>query len=97
MVQIAFHNYLLIPFKHFPQAVTFVGCNNLIVANLRIKNAQQMHLTFQRCVDVKALNLWVSAPGNSPNTDGIHVTDTQNIRIQNCVIKTGRGKKKTKI
>ncbi|KAH7570651.1 hypothetical protein JRO89_XS05G0151100 [Xanthoceras sorbifolium] len=36
-----------------------------------------------------ALNLLVIAPGNSPNTDGIHVTGTQDILIKNCVIRTG--------
>ena len=73
----------------FLQAVTFNECSNLGVAGLQIKDAQQMHLTFQKCVNVKAFNLFVTAPGNSPNTDGIHVTETQNINIENCVIRTG--------
>ncbi|KAG8485408.1 hypothetical protein CXB51_021277 [Gossypium anomalum] len=38
---------------------------------------------------IDAFNLLVTAPGNSPNTDGIHVTGTQNIYINNCVIGTG--------
>ncbi|KAG7014247.1 hypothetical protein SDJN02_24422, partial [Cucurbita argyrosperma subsp. argyrosperma] len=42
-----------------------------------------------KCSNVKALNLWIYAPGNSPNTDGIHVTATQIILIQNCLIMTG--------
>ncbi|PON74215.1 Glycoside hydrolase [Parasponia andersonii] len=70
-------------------AVTFYECKNLRVANLRFKNAQQMHLNFQKCVNVQVVNLRVIAPGNSPNTDGIHITDTQNIQIMNSVIKTG--------
>ncbi|KAL5543575.1 hypothetical protein UlMin_007359 [Ulmus minor] len=78
-----------LPCKHAPTAVTFYQCNNLRVANLRFKNAQQMHLTFQKCLNVLALNLRVIAPGNSPNTDGIHVTDTQNIQIMNSLIRTG--------
>ncbi|OAY44803.1 polygalacturonase QRT2 [Manihot esculenta] len=77
------------PCKHAPTAVTFIDCKNLIVSNLWFKNAQQMHLTFQNCINVRALNLMVTAPGNSPNTDGIHVTGTQNIRIRNSVIRTG--------
>lgn len=71
------------------QAVTFYQCINLVVDNLELKNAQQMHLSFQKCSNVKALNLRVVAPGNSPNTDGIHITDTQNAIIRNCVIGTG--------
>ncbi|XP_022152594.1 polygalacturonase-like isoform X2 [Momordica charantia] len=70
-------------------AVTFYQCTNLVVANLMFKNAQKMHLSFQKCINVKALNLRVVAPGNSPNTDGIHVTETQDVMIRNCVIGTG--------
>ncbi|KAI6675851.1 hypothetical protein NL676_036647 [Syzygium grande] len=71
------------------KAMTFYECKNLRVADLIIQNAQQMHLSFQKCVNVKVLNLLVSAPEKSPNTDGIHVTGTQNILIKNCVIRTG--------
>ncbi|OMO69766.1 Glycoside hydrolase, family 28 [Corchorus capsularis] len=77
------------PCKEAPTAVTFNECRNLQVGGVRIKNAQQMHLTFRNCFNVKASNLLVKAPGNSPNTDGIHVSGTQNIIIQNSVIATG--------
>ncbi|KAJ4711617.1 putative Polygalacturonase [Melia azedarach] len=70
-------------------AITFDECNNLRVGSLRFRNSQQMHLSFQNCVNVEASNLRIYAPGNSPNTDGIHVTGTQNIQIKNCVIRTG--------
>ncbi|KAL3732696.1 hypothetical protein ACJRO7_029361 [Eucalyptus globulus] len=78
-----------LPCKAAPTAMTFYQCKNLRVADLIIQNAQQMHLLFQKCVNVIALNLLVSAPEKSPNTDGIHVTGTQNILIKNCVIRTG--------
>ncbi|KAK3423030.1 hypothetical protein EUGRSUZ_G03373 [Eucalyptus grandis] len=78
-----------LPCKAAPTAMTFYECKNLRVADLIIQNAQQMHLLFQKCVNVIALNLLVSAPEKSPNTDGIHVTGTQNILIKNCVIRTG--------
>ncbi|XP_030492854.2 polygalacturonase [Cannabis sativa] len=78
-----------LPCIHAPTAVTFYDCKNLKVRNLRSKNAQQMHINFQKCVNVEAMNLRVIAPGNSPNTDGIHITDTQDIQIMNSVIRTG--------
>ncbi|GMJ01440.1 QUARTET 2 [Hibiscus trionum] len=78
-----------LPCSEAPTAVTFSQCSNLRVARLQIKNSQQMHLSFKKCVDVKVLDLFVIAPGNSPNTDGIHVTGTHNIHIKNCVIRTG--------
>ncbi|KAE9590458.1 putative polygalacturonase [Lupinus albus] len=70
-------------------AVTFYQCNNLQVKNLKFKNAQQMHVRFQKCFNVRASNLLVKAPGNSPNTDGIHITGTQNMIISNSIIGTG--------
>ncbi|KAF8398392.1 hypothetical protein HHK36_017319 [Tetracentron sinense] len=78
-----------LPCKGAPTALTFYNCKNLRVKNLKIKDAQQMHLNFQKCVNVQASNLMVTAPEKSPNTDGIHVTDTQNIQIMSCTIGTG--------
>ncbi|XP_027356755.1 polygalacturonase QRT2-like [Abrus precatorius] len=72
-----------------PKAVTFYQCNNLKVTNLRFKDAQQMHVTFMKCFNVIVSNLVIRAPGNSPNTDGIHVAETQNIAISNSDIGTG--------
>ncbi|XP_057498148.1 polygalacturonase-like [Actinidia eriantha] len=78
-----------LPCKEAPTAITFLRCENLGVSGLRIKNSQQIHLSFQKCVHVRAWNLLVVAPRNSPNTDGIHVTGTKNIQIMNSVIRTG--------
>ncbi|KAK4485426.1 hypothetical protein RD792_008066 [Penstemon davidsonii] len=77
------------PCKDAPTALTFYKCNNLIVKNLKIQNAQQIHLSFDTCTNVEASNLVVTSPGKSPNTDGIHVTGTQNIQISSCTIGTG--------
>ncbi|KAI3683036.1 hypothetical protein L1987_83514 [Smallanthus sonchifolius] len=72
-----------------PTAVSFKNCSNLRVNNIRVKNPQQMHLTFQNSVNVRASNLRIIAPANSPNTDGIHITDSQNVLVFNSVVKTG--------
>jgi len=61
----------------------------LTVENLNIKNAQQIHVSFQDSENVKVSGLSVIAPEDSPNTDGIHVTKTQNIQISDSVIGTG--------
>lgn len=60
-----------------------------MVNDLTIQNAQQIHISFDNCENVRASNLQVTAPGDSPNTDGIHVTHTKNITISNSVIGTG--------
>ncbi|CAK9184875.1 unnamed protein product [Ilex paraguariensis] len=78
-----------LPCKDAPTALTFYNGNNLIVKNLNIQDAQQIHVSFEKCLNVQVSNLKVTAPETSPNTDGIHVTNTQNIQISNCVIGTG--------
>ncbi|XP_058075554.1 polygalacturonase-like [Magnolia sinica] len=78
-----------LPCKDAPTALTFYSCNNLIVNDLKIKDSQQIQVSFERCVNALAFNLIVTAPGTSPNTDGIHITKTQNIQIMNSVIRTG--------
>ncbi|KAJ9695794.1 hypothetical protein PVL29_010992 [Vitis rotundifolia] len=81
-------NYDL-PCKGAPTALTFYNCKNLAVKNLKIQNAQQMHVSFENCVGVQASGLTITAPGNSPNTDGIHVSHTKIIQISSSVIGTG--------
>ncbi|KAJ9184785.1 hypothetical protein P3X46_004473 [Hevea brasiliensis] len=78
-----------LPCKEAPTALTFYKCQNLVVDNLKIQNAQQMHVSFQSSSDVLVSNLMVTSPEDSPNTDGIHVTHSQNIQIINSFIGTG--------
>ncbi|KAK0595365.1 hypothetical protein LWI29_005938 [Acer saccharum] len=74
---------------HKSLALTFNENKNLIVGNLNIQNAQQMHVSFQKCTNVLASNLTITAPEHSPNTDGIHVTNTKHIYITSSTIGTG--------
>ncbi|KAK9741642.1 hypothetical protein RND81_03G118900 [Saponaria officinalis] len=71
------------------KALSFTACNNFTLDGLSLTNAQQMHLTIRRSSYVRALNLDIKAPKNSPNTDGIHISGTRNIHIQNALIGTG--------
>ncbi|KAJ8570478.1 hypothetical protein K7X08_037450 [Anisodus acutangulus] len=78
-----------LPCKIAPTALTLYNCKKLKVKNLKIKDAQQIHVSFERCTNVEASNLMITAPENSPNTDGIHVANTQNIQISDSTIRTG--------
>ena len=89
MEDIYIYNILLIWKYVFWQALIFYNCKNLVVKNLKIQNAQKMHVSFEKCVGVEVSGLTITAPADSPNTDGIHVTRTQNIQISSSVIGTG--------
>ncbi|KAJ0780149.1 putative endo-polygalacturonase [Helianthus annuus] len=69
-------------------ALTFYKCKSLMLNNLTVQNAQKIHVTFDHCENVQVSQIQVTAPEDSPNTDGIHVTHTQNIRISDSVIGT---------
>ncbi|CAA7387950.1 unnamed protein product [Spirodela intermedia] len=71
------------------QALTFRSCRGLTVTDLKFKNSQQMHVTFSKCANVRISRLTISAPGNSPNTDGVHVSGSTDVKISDSVIRTG--------
>ncbi|KAM3690479.1 hypothetical protein ACB098_09G127500 [Castanea mollissima] len=72
-----------------PTALTFFECKYLTVNNLKIRDAQQIHTSFEKCMNIQVSLLTITAPEDSPNTDGIHVADTQDIQISSCNIGTG--------
>lgn len=59
------------------------------VQGVTLQNGPQFHLSFTRCVDVKANFLRVMAPADSPNTDGIHLNDSSRVQIMDNLISTG--------
>ncbi|KAL0714666.1 hypothetical protein Bca4012_021645 [Brassica carinata] len=71
------------------KALTFYRLKNLNVKNLRVRNAQQIQMSVEKCNSVNIKNVEITAPDDSPNTDGIHITNTQNIRVSNSHIGTG--------
>ncbi|KAL3380740.1 hypothetical protein AABB24_001071 [Solanum stoloniferum] len=72
-----------------PTAMSFYNCTNLKVRNLEFKNPQKMHLTITKSELVEVSRLKITAPSDSPNTDGIHVSGTKDIDIHHSYIETG--------
>ncbi|KAG9149876.1 hypothetical protein Leryth_023449 [Lithospermum erythrorhizon] len=77
------------PCKGAPTAFTIDSSSSVRVNGLTVQNSQQMHFTISRSDSVRVNGVKVSAPGDSPNTDGIHVTESTNVVLQNCKIGTG--------
>ncbi|XP_073270893.1 polygalacturonase At1g48100-like [Primulina huaijiensis] len=72
-----------------PVAIRFFWSSNLTVQGIKIKNSPQFNFRFDNCHDVYIDSLYVKAPSGSPNTDGIHVENTNNVKIHNSVISNG--------
>ncbi|XP_020582217.1 polygalacturonase-like [Phalaenopsis equestris] len=70
-------------------SLTFAYCNNVRLNRLRSVNSEQFHISIYRSSNVKVRYITVSAPFNSPNTDGIHIEGSTNVAVLGCRIATG--------
>ncbi|KAG6422208.1 hypothetical protein SASPL_118773 [Salvia splendens] len=72
-----------------PTALRFSHCDNLSVSGLKHMNSQKNHISINGCNHANISNLHITAPGTSPNTDGIDISSSTNLSIQDCVMATG--------
>ncbi|GER54821.1 pectin lyase-like superfamily protein [Striga asiatica] len=72
-----------------PTALRFYGSFNVTVTGITIQNSAQCHLKFDNCIGVSVYNFTVSSPGNSPNTDGIHLQNSKDVLIRSSNLACG--------
>ncbi|XP_062209010.1 polygalacturonase At1g48100-like [Phragmites australis] len=72
-----------------PVALRFFMSNNVTVQGLKVQNSPEFHFRFDSCRGVLVSGLSISSPALSPNTDGIHVENTQDVLITNSVVSNG--------
>ncbi|EEF50012.1 polygalacturonase At1g48100 [Ricinus communis] len=72
-----------------PVALRFFMSSNLTVQGLKVKNSPQFHFRFDNCQNVHIEMLNIKAPALSPNTDGIHIENTNDVHIHNSVVSNG--------
>ncbi|XP_060171405.1 polygalacturonase-like [Lycium barbarum] len=70
-------------------ALAFYNSDKIIINGVTAQNSQMFHILVDGCHNVKLQGVRVSAPGNSPNTDGIHVQSSSGVSIMNSRIGTG--------
>ncbi|KAF8704831.1 hypothetical protein HU200_031069 [Digitaria exilis] len=71
------------------QLLGFARCNNLVVRRIHLKDSADKHMTLFQCSQSLVDNVSITAPADSPNTDGITVSSSNNTYISNCSIQTG--------
>ncbi|XAR61456.1 Polygalacturonase [Bertholletia excelsa] len=72
-----------------PIAIRFFMSSNLTVKGIRIRNSPQFNFRFDNCRNVRIKSIHITAPVFSPNTDGIHIENTENVEIYDSVISNG--------
>ncbi|KAK9146713.1 hypothetical protein Sjap_006616 [Stephania japonica] len=74
---------------NFDGAVSFHGCNYLQVYGLNIVDTPKIHLSINRCNNSTLSLLNLTAPGHSPNTDGVDISHSTNVTIRDSFMGTG--------
>ena len=59
------------------------------MTGITIQQSQQTHLKFDSCTNVQVYDITVSSPGDSPNTDGIHLQNSQDVLIYSSTLACG--------
>src|SRR6185369_12901601 len=80
-------NSLPDPFR--PHLIYFKRVSNLTIENVTLQNSPKFHVLFESSTSGTFTNVTITAPRNSPNTDGIDPKSSTHIRITGCHISTG--------
>ncbi|KAJ4973151.1 hypothetical protein NE237_006325 [Protea cynaroides] len=80
---------LLKSLGYFWKALRFYASYNVKIQDITIMNSPGCHLKFDSTSGVKVDNITISSPGDSPNTDGIHLQNAHDVEIQLSNIECG--------
>lgn len=72
-----------------PSSLKFNKVNNTLIEGFTSLNSKFFHIHMFGCKNVTMSNLHVIAPGDSPNTDGLHISTSSQIKVLNSVMATG--------
>uniref|UniRef100_A0A2C9V075 Polygalacturonase n=1 Tax=Manihot esculenta TaxID=3983 RepID=A0A2C9V075_MANES len=72
-----------------PTILGFENCNNINMRGIRTVQSGGVHIRFHSCEQVELDSLNLQSPGDSPNTDGIHISHSKSFFINNSIIGTG--------
>ncbi|CAH9148353.1 unnamed protein product [Cuscuta epithymum] len=72
-----------------PVSLRFDFVTNSRINHLRSINSKNTHISLFACDKIRISRVRITAPENSPNTDGIRIGESTNVKITESVIQTG--------
>ncbi|RWR98130.1 exopolygalacturonase [Cinnamomum micranthum f. kanehirae] len=75
--------------KLLPTNVKFIAMTNTVIDGITSLNSKNFNFGVVECTNFKAVNFKVTNPGDSPNTDGMHVERCSDVTIEGATIGTG--------
>ncbi|XP_042518625.1 polygalacturonase-like [Macadamia integrifolia] len=70
-------------------SLAFFGSKDVKIQNLTSNDAKLYHIVIHSSLNVTVEGGRIEAPGDSPNTDGIHVQNSTQVRVDGTTIMTG--------
>ncbi|KAF6162332.1 hypothetical protein GIB67_008461 [Kingdonia uniflora] len=70
-------------------SLEFGNSEHVVIQGLTSINSQMFNIVISGCQNVNIQGVKITSPGNSPNTDGIHVTSSTGVTITRTAIRTG--------
>jgi len=75
--------------EQLPLNLSFNFINNSIIHDVTSKDSKNFHINLISSHNVTFSQVTISAPGDSPNTDGLHLARSSNVYVTDSVIETG--------
>lgn len=72
-----------------PNNLSFNSLTNSIIKDITSLDSKSFHVNVNQCKNITFIKFKVSAPANSPNTDGIHVSRSSSVNITESDFSTG--------
>ncbi|XP_051152758.1 exopolygalacturonase-like [Andrographis paniculata] len=72
-----------------PASIHMMKVNRTMIQQVNMVNSMGFHMHITRCEEVRIQKLAVTAPGDSPNTDGIHISKSRAVKVSMSVFRTG--------
>ena len=72
-----------------PRMINLYDCKNVLISGLHIQNSPSWNVHPVRCEHVVIDAVTITAPADSPNTDGIDPDSCKDVRITSCYISVG--------
>ncbi|CAN4080309.1 unnamed protein product [Withania somnifera] len=75
--------------KNRPSSIKFNDVSEALIHGITSRNSKYFHFQINQSKGVHFQDVNITAPGDSPNTDGIHISNSNYISINKTEIKTG--------
>ncbi|KAG8636561.1 hypothetical protein MANES_15G010301v8, partial [Manihot esculenta] len=75
--------------KELIASLKFSNISDGTIRNVTLINSKAFHVSLQGSNNIIMKNITITAPWDSPNTDGIHISHSTNIRVISSVIGVG--------